>query len=72
MAYSAEYAPSDEVVRHVYALGPNDQISQRREAEFDRFIAKVRADAWDEGWKHAGKVFRAAGTGPRTRNPYRT
>lgn len=69
--------PTDSEVREAYANiqdqeGGEEWTSAKLEAEFDAWLASVRANAWDEGWKHAGKVFSSTGTGPRARNPYRT
>ena len=69
------YKPATEYVRTMYSHGVTESNPNvaRDEAvdEFDRFIARVKAEAWDEGWGHAAKAYRASGTGPRTRNPYK-
>ena len=44
----SEYTPSEEYVRESYVRGATSRPDPRdREAEFDRFIARVRRDAWD-------------------------
>lgn len=43
------YTPDEFNVRMVWGttgIGPDDDLN----AEFDRFIAKVKAEAWDEGY----------------------
>ena len=47
----SEYTPDESIVREfyveaAYALGTDPSEGVR---EFDRFIARIKADAWDEG-----------------------
>ena len=44
------YTPDEFNVRMAWVttgIGPEDNLN----AEFDRFVAKVKADAWDEGYR---------------------
>lgn len=70
-----EYSPSiEEILDHYEELSttasgdPEVGAENRRLA--DLALRRDRRGVWNEGWKHAGRVFRAVGTGPRTRNPY--
>ena len=61
-----EYVPSEEDVREAYALeGACDTIGDldygeipAGRAEFDRFLARVRRDAWTEGCRAAEQYYR--------------
>lgn len=69
----SEYTPTTEEVSDSYdyqfTLGMSD-IS--RIAEFDRWLAQVKAEAWDEGSVHgARKCLFAADLEPCPHNPYR-
>jgi hypothetical protein len=58
----SEYTPTTKRVREAYALFDED------EAEFDRWLAGVKAKAWDQG----GVAGYDAGRGiPSVVNPYR-
>lgn len=70
-----EYSPSiDQILDHYEELSatasgdPEVGVENRKLAA--RALTRDRHKVWAEGWKHARKVFSAAGTGPRTRNPY--
>lgn len=58
-----EYIPSYEVAKNWYA-----HESETLELEFDRFVRKVQADAWDEGRDSAHWV---SFEGRFDDNPYR-
>lgn len=58
---SADYTPHTGLVRHVYAYG-----LATAEAEFDRWLKSIKAEAWDEGSRSS--MF----TGAAARNPYRS
>lgn len=47
----SNYTPDEEQVREQYTREQPPQVGTvaEKHAEFDRFIAKVKADAWDEG-----------------------
>ena len=45
-------------------------LRQQRLAEFDVWLAKVKSDAWDEGWE-ACHAFMGRGIFPPRTNPYR-
>ncbi|MFC0673526.1 hypothetical protein [Brachybacterium hainanense] len=60
----AEYTPTDEQIRAAYCAGSNLRRETLRQhymgepatdygAEFDRWLARVRAEAWDEGAESA-------------------
>ena len=49
-------------------------VIEELEAEFDRFIARIKAEAWDEGWFTAADEARGDVWFPawgRQTNPYR-
>ena len=75
-----DYTPTTEEVRMAYnhwgkypEFAPDD--FDVTGAEFDRWLASVRADAWDEGWaalSEQERLQRADRFHPITRgNPYR-
>ena len=45
-----DYTPSEPTVRHSYVVIEARSDLPEARAEFDRFIAKVKRDAWNEGW----------------------
>lgn len=47
----SDYTPDEEQVREQYTREQPPKIGSvaEKHAEFDRFIASVRAEAWDEG-----------------------
>jgi hypothetical protein len=45
-----DYTPTTEKVRHDYPRDYTKSI-QAEFAEFDRWLAKVKAEAWAEGWR---------------------
>jgi len=45
----ANFVPRDGAVRYAYANADADFLQDRIE-EFERWIARVKADAWDEGY----------------------
>src|SRR5690625_2459388 len=49
-----DYTPTDEEVRRTYidSPAPDDAARVRYAAEFDRWLARVKAEAWDEGNRH--------------------
>lgn len=49
----SDYTPTVEEVRTDYVLAYADRDSSQllAGAAFDRFIAKVKVDAWDEGYE---------------------
>lgn len=65
------YTPDEFNVRMEWVtngIGPDDDLN----AEFDRFIAKVKADAWDEGWADCDEWRRMApASQSEPDNPYR-
>ena len=42
------YTPTTEEVRADYCLLAD--VSRPRQLQFDRWLAEVKADAWQEGW----------------------
>ncbi|MBB0990057.1 hypothetical protein G6009_00945 [Dietzia sp. SLG510A3-30A2] len=77
---SEPYAPTTEDVKQRWleahrvpaSLGSEQigHLRQQRLAEFDAWLAKVKADAWDEGWE-ACHAFMGRGIFPPRTNPYR-
>lgn len=57
-----EYTPTTERVRRDYVvenLGSTTEphTATDGEAEFDRWLAQVKADAWDEGFRTCDQVW---------------
>ena len=55
----SDYTPTTEEVRKNYWVGTAFSKNAMRTADkileyeaFDRWLAEVKADAWDEGWLH--------------------
>ena len=67
MTTDEQYVPDEEDVRADYAIGgARDTIGDidysaipDLEAEFDRFLARVRRDAWEEGYDTAAEFYDA-------------
>ena len=53
-----QYVPSESVVRDYY-VGAASNLGGLRDAAFDRFLARVRRDAWDEGYDAAAEFYDA-------------
>lgn len=66
---SNTYTPDEEQVREQYTREQPPQIGTvaEKRAEFDRFLAKVKADAWEECAESAGDMASAL----KSQNPYR-
>ena len=47
-----QYTPDEETVREQYSREQPPHIGTvgEKRAEVDRFLARVRRDAWNEGW----------------------
>ena len=45
-----QYVPSEDEMRHAYWLTRMLDHHAAVDAAFDRFLARVRRDAWHEGW----------------------
>lgn len=76
--HGGEYTPSAEEVRRHWGLAVDTHRREERLAEFDRMIAKVRAEAkaeaWDacEGaWYHAHSLDNIEPWGYLPHNPYK-
>lgn len=75
----SEHTPSEEYVRESYVRGATSRPDPRdREAEFDRFIARVRREAQWEAWTDCVSEASAAGWLPPSsvadmlyRNPFK-
>lgn len=49
----SDHTPTEDHLRNLYVAiigGSAHTPSPYAEAEFDRAIAKIKADAWQEGW----------------------
>ena len=44
----SDYTPTTEEIRAGYSTATYDDA--KAEAEFDRWLAEVKAEAWQEGW----------------------
>lgn len=56
----AEHTPDTATIRHVYAdywhdeaISSGSPTLEQNRAEFDAWLNKIRADAWDEGYENA-------------------
>ena len=70
------YTPDEEQVREQYTQEQPPQIGTvaEKHAEFDRFIARVKAEAWDEGCEALDEAHRWDNAEPWQHlapNPYR-
>lgn len=78
------YVPSTDEVRLAYIDRKDFEAQLNRSwadegaarAEFARFVAKIKADAWAEGYRQGIEDERTAnevqmGVGPNRNNPYR-
>ena len=47
-----DYTPSTDEIRHYWAVQGVKRAPRRaeRSVEFDRWLAKIKAEAWDEGF----------------------
>ena len=65
------YTPDTETVREQYAREQPPHIGtvSSKSAEFDAWLAKVKADARDEGWVSRHNYDERGGEAP-TPNPY--
>lgn len=65
-----EYVPSGAKVRHAYVVVESRSDVLAARAEFDRFLARVRRDAWAEGFQDGRRYDGEGDDGPRYINPY--
>ena len=59
-----DYTPSTEEVRNLFSWD-NDEGEIVAKGGFDRWLAEVKADAWEEGWVSRNKYL------SHFENPYR-
>lgn len=73
MSNTDDTPPTTEYVRHFYASGRwADGVGQSdTEPEFDRWLAGVKADAWDEGFEAVPSVTDWHRNTIKKSNPYR-
>lgn len=67
--------PTYDSVRSYYVGGrdeydPNPVSDEQMYADFDRFISRVRAEAWDEGFQDGRRYDGEGDDGPHYVNPY--
>lgn len=68
------YAPTTGVVRLYYSAGKDEWGGPADDAyklEFDRWLATVKADAWDEGARAQERYEMGETDGEEPVNPYR-
>ncbi len=79
MRNDRKYVPSEAAVKLAWAdrrlfldsVGGGDPSPDAvYNAEFDRFLARVRRDAWDEGFQDGRRYDGEGDDGPRYTNPY--
>ena len=60
MTNDEQYVPSEKAVRRAYTYYYDPATIRRSdtEQEFDRFLARVRRDAWTEGCRAAEQYYR--------------
>ena len=76
---TSEYTPTVGELRRAYVEASGATVAQEsyyaeQVAEFERGIARIKADAWDEGWFTAAAEARGDVWFPawgRQANPYR-
>lgn len=77
---SEDFTPATEQVRDGYAIdvegeygNPVDAGNNRKWAEraFDRWLAEVKASAWDEGWDAREKLRNEPAIAKDFENPFR-
>ncbi len=62
----SKYTPTPGLFRHVYGYMCAEWNREDALAEFDRMIARVKAEAWDECAESAGDMASAL----KNQNPY--
>ena len=69
----SDYTPTVEAFRGVYGRMCAEWCRDDALAEFDRLIARIKAEAWDEGAQAGSADARAVNPGypAPTPNPYR-
>ena len=68
----SDYTPTVETFRGVYGQMCAEWCRDDALAEFDRFIARIKAEAWDEGAAKGSEVGAdAIILNPMHTNPYR-
>lgn len=73
MSTDKQYVPHEDDVRAVWVdrLGTDNPLfMDEAEDEFDRFLRRVRRDAWDEGFQDGRRYDGEGDDGPRYTNPY--
>jgi hypothetical protein len=73
---AAEYTPTTEEVRARYQTASRNKFGHRdpkriTDTEFDRWLAKVRAEAWDEGYSAAAEYVDGPDWAAPPPNPHR-
>ena len=70
----SDYTPTTEVIRKIYSLdSENPWVSSEVEwtnDEFDRWLAGVKAEAWNEGFVYAIEGINNDETVGNCENPY--
>ena len=68
-----EYTPTTEQVREAWRTARHDPGVLPDDvafAEFDRWLAQVKADAWHEGYNDGRRQDAEGDDGPQFTNPY--
>jgi hypothetical protein len=63
----SDYTPTTEMVKSLYEIGKIKAYDSYDLAEFDRWLAEVKAQAWDRGYEAGLTDFASS----MTTNPYR-
>ena len=69
----SEYTPTTEVIRHALAY-PRERLGEPRPIKteaFDRWLNRIKADAWDEGHGDGQTNEHEFRPGRKITNPYR-
>ena len=62
----SDYTPTTDEVRDHYASYPGARFTPETAERFDRWLASVKAEAWDEGWEEG-----VSWPHGKLQNPYR-
>lgn len=68
----SDYVPSTEAIRDCWGISVHSDKRPVRLAEFDRWLNRIKAEAWDEGYMHCFDMERRGDDSvSKLDNPYR-
>ena len=68
IGYDVEVSEPNGPTVHGYITA---RWADSRQADFNRFVARIKAEAWDEGFADGHRQDAEGEDGPRFENPYR-